>query len=161
MKENFGQFIKELRKKCSLTQKDLAEKLHVSDKAVSKWEVGDSYPDISLLLPIAEVFEISVDELLNCETSKQEAKNENTKKLVVFNIASNLVLIVVLVVFLLLTLIQTGEGSSIALTVVDIKEYTITSLLTVLVLSIIFGTYNFLLYKRIGRGERSEEVNSD
>lgn len=59
-----GSMIKELREKNGLTQSELAEKLFVSDKAVSKWENGKGYPDVSLLEPIANVFGISITELL-------------------------------------------------------------------------------------------------
>ncbi len=63
-----GAVIRELREKKQLTQAELAEKLHVSDKAVSKWENGKGYPDISLLESIAAVFDISVAELLSGRT---------------------------------------------------------------------------------------------
>lgn len=66
-KIKFGKFISQLRKEKQLTQKDLAEKLFISDKAVSKWETGKSMPDISLLIPISKIFDISVTELLLCE----------------------------------------------------------------------------------------------
>lgn len=60
-----GAVIKDLREKNNLTQAELAEKLCVSDKTVSKWETGKGYPDISLLQPIAQTFGISVAELLS------------------------------------------------------------------------------------------------
>ena len=60
-----GAVIKELREKNSLTQAELAERLNVSDKAVSKWETGKGYPDITLLEPIASVFGVSITELLS------------------------------------------------------------------------------------------------
>ena len=60
-----GAVIKELREKYHLTQAELAEKLNVSDKTVSKWETAKGYPDISLLEPIARVFSISVTELIS------------------------------------------------------------------------------------------------
>ena len=60
-----GTIIKELREKNQLTQAELAEKLNVSDKTVSKWETGKGYPDISMLEPLAKVFEVSVAELLS------------------------------------------------------------------------------------------------
>ena len=60
-----GAIIRELREKRQLTQADLAGALMVSDKTVSKWETGRGYPDITLLEPIAEVFGISVMELLS------------------------------------------------------------------------------------------------
>ena len=64
-KEKFGRFLVQLRKERGMTQKDLAERLYVSDKAVSKWERGLSLPDISLLQPLAELLEVSVTELLS------------------------------------------------------------------------------------------------
>ena len=60
-----GAVIKELREKYHLTQAELAEKLNVSDKTVSKWETAKGYPDISLLDPIAKVFNVSITELLS------------------------------------------------------------------------------------------------
>ena len=63
-----GTVIKELREKDKMTQFQLAEKLGVSDKTVSKWETGKGYPDITLLEPIAKVFRISVTELISGST---------------------------------------------------------------------------------------------
>ena len=63
-----GAVIKELREKNKITQSQLAETLGVSDKAISKWETGKGYPDITLLEPIAEVFHISVTELISGST---------------------------------------------------------------------------------------------
>ncbi len=60
-----GAVIKELREKNRMTQRELAEKLGVSDKTVSKWETAKGYPDITLLEPIAEAFRISVTELIS------------------------------------------------------------------------------------------------
>lgn len=60
-----GAIIRELREKRGMTQAELAEKLFISDKTVSKWENGKGYPDISLLEPIAGVFGISVSELIS------------------------------------------------------------------------------------------------
>ena len=63
-----GTVIKELREKDKMTQFQLAEKLGVSDKTISKWETGKGYPDITLLEPIAKVFRISVTELISGST---------------------------------------------------------------------------------------------
>lgn len=60
----FGEFLASLRKEKGYTQKELAEKLFVSDKAVSKWERALSMPDISLLMPLADLLGVSVTELL-------------------------------------------------------------------------------------------------
>ena len=63
-KERFGQFIQTLRKEQGLTQAQLAQRLFVSDKAVSKWERGLSLPDVSLLMPLAGALGVTVIELL-------------------------------------------------------------------------------------------------
>ena len=63
-----GAVIKELREKNKMTQLQLAEKLGVSDKSVSKWETSRGLPDITLLEPIAETFSISVTELISGNT---------------------------------------------------------------------------------------------
>lgn len=59
-----GPFIRQLRKDRHMTQKELASRLNVTDKAVSKWELGTSLPDVALLLPLAEALGVSVTELL-------------------------------------------------------------------------------------------------
>lgn len=63
-----GAVIKGLREKNKMTQLQLAEKLGVSDKTISKWETAKGYPDITLLEPIAEAFRISVTELISGNT---------------------------------------------------------------------------------------------
>lgn len=63
-KENFGAFVASLRKEKDLTQKELAERLFISDKAVSKWETGASLPDTALLLPLSDILGVTVTELL-------------------------------------------------------------------------------------------------
>ena len=63
-----GAVIRELREKNKMTQLQLAERLGVSDKTVSKWETAKGYPDITLLEPIAAVFKISVTELISGNT---------------------------------------------------------------------------------------------
>lgn len=72
----FGKFIKELRAENNMTQKQLAEKLYITDKAVSKWERGLSLPDISLLENIAEIFGVSVSELVNGERDTASKDDE-------------------------------------------------------------------------------------
>ena len=70
--KKFGDFIKELRKEKQLTQKELGEKLNITDKAISKWERGLSFPDIAVLKDLAEFFEIDISELLNGERGKKQ-----------------------------------------------------------------------------------------
>ena len=63
-KNTFGEFLAAQRKEKGYTQKELAARLFVSDKAVSKWERGLSMPDISLLMPLADILDVTVTELL-------------------------------------------------------------------------------------------------
>lgn len=70
--EKFGNFIKELRKEKGITQKELGEKLNITDKAISKWERGLSFPDITMLNLLAEFFEVDVSELLNGEKGNKK-----------------------------------------------------------------------------------------
>lgn len=67
-----GKFIAELRKKNSLTQMQLAEKLNITDRAVSKWENGRAMPDSSIMLELCEILGISVNELLSGEAIKMD-----------------------------------------------------------------------------------------
>lgn len=76
-----GNFISELRKASHFTQKELAEQLGVTDKAVSKWERGLSCPDISLLIPLAKLLGVSVGELLDCQR-KSETTDRETENIV-------------------------------------------------------------------------------
>lgn len=72
-----GAMIKELRASRGITQSQLAEKLCVSDKTVSKWETGKGWPDITLIEPIAKVFNISVTELLSGKAMDNENISAN------------------------------------------------------------------------------------
>lgn len=62
--EKIGKFISRKRKLKNLTQKELANKLHITDKAVSKWERGLSLPDISVLIPLSEILNVGLYDLL-------------------------------------------------------------------------------------------------
>ncbi len=67
-----GSNIRRLRMAHGLTQRGLAHHLKVSVQAVSKWERGCAYPDLTLLVPIAKLFSVSIDELFGYEKEKQE-----------------------------------------------------------------------------------------
>lgn len=75
--EKMGKFICDMRKSQKLTQKDLAEKLKITDKAVSKWERGISCPDISLLVPLVQALGVTTSELLNGERGVQPEKTKD------------------------------------------------------------------------------------
>ena len=63
-KNQVGTFIAQCRKEKKLTQKQLGENLNVTDRAVSKWETGRSFPDVRLMEPLCQELDISVSELL-------------------------------------------------------------------------------------------------
>ena len=73
--EKIGPFIAQLRKEHQMTQRELAEQLHITDKAVSKWERGLSCPDISLLPSIAKILDVTTSELLDGRRGEEEAKD--------------------------------------------------------------------------------------
>lgn len=76
-----GRFIAESRKKVKLTQMQLAEKLGITDKAISKWETGKSMPDTAIMLQLCDIFEISVNELLSGEKISMENTNQKNEQL--------------------------------------------------------------------------------
>ena len=75
-KKTIGGFISALRKANGMTQKDLAERLNVSDKSVSRWENDEGAPDLSLIPVIAEIFGVTCDELLRGERKSPEQRAE-------------------------------------------------------------------------------------
>lgn len=84
-----GKFIAELRKEKGLTQKELADRLSVSDKAVSRWETGKNFPDIELFEPIARELEISISELICGERITSEEMIEKSEETTVKTLKSN------------------------------------------------------------------------
>ena len=77
--KRIGSFLRELRKERGITQEDLAEKLNVSSRTISRWETGSNMPDISLLIEIADFFDVSIPEIINGER-KSEKMNEEVKE---------------------------------------------------------------------------------
>lgn len=75
-----GNFLKELRKEKGITQAQLAETLNVSARTVSRWETGSNMPDISILVDIADYYDISIPEIINGER-KSEIMNEEERKI--------------------------------------------------------------------------------
>lgn len=88
-----GNVIKELREKCQLTQVELAEKIGVSDKTISKWETAKGYPDISLLEPIAKALGVSMTELVtgNAVSNVNISANMLRSKFYVCPICGNII----------------------------------------------------------------------
>ena len=111
-----GKVIMNARKRLNMTQKDLADKLFISDKAVSKWERGLSFPDISVLIPLSEILNVNLNDLLKGEEMKEKQddtilketirytnkKNKKTKKIFL----TIIVLLVIISIILLGSLIK-------------------------------------------------------
>ncbi len=76
-----GALIAQLRKEQGLTQKQLAEQLHISDRTISKWERGMSVPDSEQLIKIAVILETTVSELLGTQVENEEEPNRLAKEL--------------------------------------------------------------------------------
>ena len=74
--KKIGSFLKELRKEKGITQEEFAENLNVSGRTVSRWETGVNMPDISLLVDIAEFFNVSIPEIINGERKSEIIEKE-------------------------------------------------------------------------------------
>lgn len=77
-KAKMGTFIKEQRMALGMTQQQLAEQLHITNKAISRWETGNAYPDISLLDDLAAALSVSVEELCRGERIALPSADTNT-----------------------------------------------------------------------------------
>ena len=80
--QEFGAFVQSRRKELGMNQTQLAEKLHVTAKAVSRWERGVGFPSIELLQPLADALEISIAELMQSKRMEKEISKESAEKLV-------------------------------------------------------------------------------
>jgi len=157
-KVQFGAFLAEQRKSKGYTQKEIAQRLFVSDKAVSKWETGNSMPDVSLLIPLADLLDVTVTELLTGHEMKKEAEmNANEVETLVKKAIS----------FGEDMPIKEGAGirrkdifaygSCVALSILGVlsilligidMEGMVSTLITFEILSIVFGAYFWLLIKK-------------
>ena len=77
----FGNRLYELRKQKGLSQEELASRIDVSRQTISKWEIGDTIPDMDKLIALGEVFEISLDELVKGDTPESDKASEFTNVL--------------------------------------------------------------------------------
>lgn len=111
VKANVAKNITELRLLNGMTQMELGEKLNYSDKTISKWERGESTPDISVLVEIAAIFGVTVDYLVCSENIDQQVET-NQRKEAVYNrraityMSESLVLLIAVVVYIIISLID-------------------------------------------------------
>lgn len=134
-----GMIISNARKKLNITQKALADKLYVSDKAVSKWERGLCFPDISVLIPLTEILNISLYDLLRGEKmSKKEvdetlkstiyySNNELKKKKKKYVLISSIIILIILLISITILLFTSNNNDISAIidrdTLHDINYY--------------------------------------
>ena len=143
-KARFGAIIAAARKERGMTQKDLAQKLFISDKAVSKWETGVSLPDTSLLIPLSETLGIPVAELL---TGQKDPEPETAVKTVLNysedkNRSNGRQLVRRSVIYTVLVLIAAAE-----FTANNYFGYYSPELTGILVMNLVFSAYFFFLAK--------------
>ena len=115
-----GEFLKELRKEKGLTQEQFAEQFNVSRRSVSRWETGNNMPDLSMLITLAEYYEVDVKEIIDGKR-KSENMNEEMKdtleKVASYNEMLNLKsmrkgIITMCIVFIILVIISTWKELS-------------------------------------------------
>ena len=105
LKNNIAKNITAYRKRCNLTQAQLAEKINYSDKAVSKWERGDGIPDTLVMLKLCEIFDVTLNDLV-ADKVKKKAPVFLRNKVIITILSSLLVWLVATVVFVLLDFIM-------------------------------------------------------
>jgi transcriptional regulator with XRE-family HTH domain/DNA-directed RNA polymerase subunit RPC12/RpoP len=129
-----GKFIARIRKEHSLTQKQLGDILNISDKTVSKWECGKGFPEISLIQPLCNVLEISINELFSAEKiSDAEFKTkaeDNIMKAIEKEVQENKKKVVISIIMMVITLIA-------AITIFMVVEFVEISKLLEIVLIVI------------------------
>ncbi len=107
---NLARNITELRLKNNMTQLELAEKLNYSDKAISKWERGESAPDISVLIELADLFGVTLDDLVRAERIEQTVSEPKTQggkynRRAISYVSESVGWIVAIIAFIITTLI--------------------------------------------------------
>ena len=97
--KKIGELIKKIRKEKGLSQQELADKLMVSPKTVSKWECSNGLPDITILKNLSEVLGVTIDELLD---GNQNNKEQNKKKSKVLLIVIICIILLIIIIFFML-----------------------------------------------------------
>lgn len=145
--KKIGAFIANKRKEKQLTQKQLGEALDCSDKLISKWECGNGLPDVSMMLPLCELLEINVNELLSGENLTQERypgkaeenmmnlmkTSENQRKRMIKSMVSGIALIIGFVIILVFLSLVTAYPISL---VMYLDAMGFLELLVILILSL-------------------------
>lgn len=113
MKDVIAKNLVELRTKAHLTQLELAEKINYSDKAVSKWERGEAVPDLRVLIKIADIYNITVDEIVRAPAEGRHIfprLNTATKRILIAALSAGLVWFIATVIFMIFYFISATDG---------------------------------------------------
>lgn len=160
-----GKFIAELRKSHGMTQLQLAEKLGVSDKTVSRWECGKGMPELSILMPLCEVLEINVNELLSGEFLTQESYSQKAEENMLnliqettenkvknsYSFISVFLSCVVIAVIIVFTLLQGGVNGMVVLDYTSFLLVLIPTILYLLMTDLwkdFLNAFNILFFKK-------------
>lgn len=110
IRNNFAKNLTKLRKYNKLSQQELAKKLSYSDKAISKWELGDNIPDIITLHKVAELFNVSVDELISPNVSISKSAVTKKNRIIITAISSGAAALLGLIALLVLMILKNNAG---------------------------------------------------
>lgn len=111
LRNNIAKNISELRKVTDITQADLAAKLNYSDKSVSKWERGDGVPDVIVLQKIADLFGVTLNDLVNDKKPKLPRKKPHlTNRIIIPLLSVGLVFLVASILFFILNMLDVWPG---------------------------------------------------
>ena len=144
--EKIGKFIAECRKKQNYTQEELAEKLGVTNKAISKWENGRSLPDVSLFTPVCGLLKISLNELFAGEYIPKESLTEKSDENLLYILENEKKQLYQKIISYLLC----GIGLGLFVAAITItNEITRSIFLAVAVIFIMIGFYNRGKHKKL------------
>lgn len=113
LKETISKNLVQLRTQAHLTQLQLAEMLNYSDKAVSKWERGEAIPDLRVLIQLAKIYNITVDDIISPASAEKIVKpklNTGTKRILITLLSVGLVWFIATVIFMVLFFVPATEG---------------------------------------------------
>ena len=111
VKDTFAKNLIALRKNRKLTQSDLANKLNYSDKAISKWERGESVPDIEMIYQLSKFYGVTVDAMLEEEDIlKKKGVSRKLERLIVTLLSVSVVWLIAVIVFVILTWLVPDNG---------------------------------------------------
>lgn len=125
----FNEKLIKLRKEAGFSQEELGNKLNVARQTISKWELGETTPEMDKLIKISEIFNVTLDELIKEESINEKINNTNSQKLagMVIKILKGLgifliTLLIISILLIIIGLISFNEASESNTTVVEIQD---------------------------------------